>query len=207
MLVGVLAMVLVGVLGLGARFFLYRGLSLDRPRLSIAVLPFSNLSGDPGQDYFSDGITEDLTTDLSRIEGAFVIGRNTMQTYRGKAVDVRQLGRELGIRYVLEGSVRRAEQQVRVNAQLLDAETGAHLWAERFDRSAENLFTLQAEVTGRIARTLNLQRTFSRGGLRVEPIAGGIAAPGPRGRRASGGTRSPKRGCPLRPGLDDSDAG
>ena len=112
-LIGVLAMALAGLLGLGARLALYRGPSVDRPRLSIAVLPFSNLSGDPGQDYFSDGLTEDLTTDLSRIEGAFVIARNTMQTYRGKAMDIRQLGRELGIRYVLEGSVQRAERQVR----------------------------------------------------------------------------------------------
>jgi|RhiMetdeSRZDD1v2_1073273.scaffolds.fasta_scaffold101794_3 TolB-like protein/class 3 adenylate cyclase len=156
-LLGLLAVVLVGILGLGVRLALYRGPSVDRPRLSIAVLPFSNLSGDPDQDYFSDALTEDLTTDLSRIEGAFVIARNTMQTYRGKAVDVKQLGRELGVRYLLEGSVRRAEKQVRVTAQLIDAETGAHLWAERFDRGAEDLFTLQAEVTGQIARILNLQ--------------------------------------------------
>ena len=156
-LLGLLAVGLVGILGLGVRLALYRGLSVDRPRLSIAVLPFSNLSGDPDQEYFSDALTEDLTTDLSRIEGAFVIARNTMQTYRGKAVDVKQLGRELGVRYLLEGSVRRAEQQVRVTAQLIDAETGAHLWAERFDRSAADLLTLQAEVTGQIARMLNLQ--------------------------------------------------
>ncbi len=147
---------LAGGLGLGGWLALHRGQPLDRPRLSIAVLPFSNLSGDPGQDYFSDGLTEDLTTDLSRIEGAFVIARNTMQSYHGKAVDVRQLGRELGVRYVLEGSVRRAERQVRVNAQLIDAETGAHLWAERFDRGAEDLFSFQTEVTGQIARTLHL---------------------------------------------------
>jgi adenylate cyclase len=156
-LLGLLAVGLVGLLGLGVRLALYRGPSVDRPRLSIAVLPFSNLSGDPDQDYFSDALTEDLTTDLSRIEGAFVIARNTMQTYRGKAVDVKQLGRELGVRYLLEGSVRRAENQVRVTAQLVDAETGAHLWAERFDRGAADLLTLQAEVTGQIARMLNLQ--------------------------------------------------
>jgi TolB-like protein/Tfp pilus assembly protein PilF len=149
--------VLAGGLGLGVRLALQREPSQDRPRLSIAVLPFSNLSGDPGQDYFSDGLTEDLTTDLSRIEGAFVIARNTMQSYQGRTVDVRQLGRELGVRYVLEGSVRRAERQVRVNAQLIDAETGAHIWAERFDRSAEDLFSFQTEVTGQIARTLHLQ--------------------------------------------------
>jgi TolB-like protein len=156
-LLGVLVLVLTGLVGLGIRLARDRRQPLDRPRLSIAVLPFSNLSGDPGQDYFSDGLTEDLTTNLSRIEGAFVIARNTMQTYRGKAVDVKQLGRELGVRYLLEGSVRRAEQQVRVTAQLIDAETGAHLWAEHFDRGAEDLFALQAEVTGQIARALNLQ--------------------------------------------------
>jgi TolB-like protein/class 3 adenylate cyclase/Flp pilus assembly protein TadD len=155
-LLGVLALVLAVVFGLGTRLALEREPALDRPRLSIAVLPFSNLSGDPGQDYFSDGLTEDLTTDLSRIEGAFVIARNTMQSYHGKAVDVRQLGRELSVRYVLEGSVRRAERQVRVNAQLIDAETGAHIWAERFDRGTEDLFSFQAEVTGQIARALNL---------------------------------------------------
>jgi 2Fe-2S iron-sulfur cluster binding domain len=118
-LLGLLAVGLVGILGLGVRLALYRGPSVDRPRLSIAVLPFSNLSGDPGQDYFSDALTEDLTTDLSRIEGAFVIARNTMQTYRGKAVDVKQLGRELGVRYLLEGSVRRAEQQARAALAVL----------------------------------------------------------------------------------------
>jgi TolB-like protein len=154
---GVLALVLAAGLGLGVRLALQHEQPPDRPRLSIAVLPFSNLSGDPGQDYFSDGLTEDLTTDLSRIEGAFVIARNTMQTYRGKLVDIRQLGRELGVRYVLEGSVRRTERQVRVNVQLIDAETGAHLWAERFDRGAEDLFSFETEVTGQIARTLHLQ--------------------------------------------------
>jgi TolB-like protein/Tfp pilus assembly protein PilF len=158
-LIGILVVACLGVLGLGVRLVSKREQPADRPRprLSIAVLPFSNLSGDPGQDYFSDGLTEDLTTDLSRIEGAFVIARNTMQSYRNKVVDVKQLGRELGVRYVLEGSVRRAEQQVRVNAQLIDAETGAHLWAERFDRGAEDLFSFQTDVTGQIARTLHLQ--------------------------------------------------
>jgi adenylate cyclase len=127
------------------------------PRLSIVVLPFGNLSNDPEQQYFADGITEDLTTDLSRIEGSFVISRNTAFTYRGKPVDTRQIGRELGVRYVLEGSVRRSGNQVRVNAQLIDAETDAHLWAERFDRDTSDLFALQDEITGRIAVTLNLE--------------------------------------------------
>ncbi len=107
------------------------------PRLSIVVLPFANLSNDPDQQYFADGITEDLTTDLSRIADMFVISRNTAFTYRNKPVDTKQIGRELGVRYVLEGSVRRSGNQVRVNAQLIDAETDAHLWAERFDRDTE----------------------------------------------------------------------
>jgi adenylate cyclase len=103
------------------------------PRLSIVVLPFANLSDDREQQYFADGITEDLTTDLSRLPDMFVISRNTAFTYQGKRVETKQIGRELGVRYVLEGSVRRSGNQVRVNAQLIDAETDAHLWAERFD--------------------------------------------------------------------------
>ena len=103
------------------------------PRLSIVVLPFNNLSNDPDQQYFADGITEELTTELSRIPDMLVISRNTAFTYRNRQVDTRQIGRELGVRYVLEGSVRRSGTQVRVNAQLIDAETDAHLWAERFD--------------------------------------------------------------------------
>jgi len=127
------------------------------PRLSIVVMPFANLSDDREQQYFADGITEDLTTDLSRIEGSFVISRNTAFTYRGKPVDTRQIGRELSVRYVLEGTVRRSGNQVRVNAQLIDAETDAHLWAERFDRDTSDLFSLQDEITSRIAITLNLE--------------------------------------------------
>jgi TolB-like protein/Tfp pilus assembly protein PilF len=127
------------------------------PRLSIVVLPFTNLSNDPDQDYFADGITDDLTTDLSRISGSFVIARSTAFTYKGKAVEARQVGRELGVRYVLEGSVRRSRSRVRVNAQLIDAETDAHLWAERFDRNIGDLFILQDEITSRIAVELNLE--------------------------------------------------
>jgi adenylate cyclase len=127
------------------------------PRLSIVVLPFTNLSDDREQQYFADGITEDLTTDLSRIADSFVISRNSAFTYRGKTVDTKQVGRELGVRYVLEGSVRRSGSQVRVNAQLIDAETNAHLWAERFDRDTGDLFALQNEITGRIAVELNLE--------------------------------------------------
>ena len=106
------------------------------PRLSIVVLPFANIGGDPEQEYFVDGVTESLTTDLSRIRGSFVIGRNTAFTYKGKAVDLKQIGRELNVRYVLEGSVQRGGNRMRVNVQLIDAETGNHLWAERFDKPA-----------------------------------------------------------------------
>jgi TolB-like protein/class 3 adenylate cyclase/Flp pilus assembly protein TadD len=124
------------------------------PRLSIVVLPFANLSNDPEQQYFADGITEDLTTDLSRLQNVLVISRNTAFTYKGQRVDAKQIGRELGVRYVLEGSVRRSGNQVRVNAQLIDAPTNTHLWAERFDHDIGDLFAIQNEITGRIANSL-----------------------------------------------------
>jgi adenylate cyclase len=127
------------------------------PRLSIIVLPFENLSHDPDQDYFADAITEDLTTDLSRIAGSFVIARNTAFTYKGIAVDVKQLGRDLGVHYALEGSVRRIGDQVQVNVELIDAETGAQVWADRFDTDRRNLAEAQSEITGRLARTLHLE--------------------------------------------------
>jgi adenylate cyclase len=127
------------------------------PRLSIVVLPFANLGNDPDQQYFADGITEDLTTDLSRIADMLVISRNTAFTYRNKPVETKQIGRDLGVRYVMEGSVRRSGSQVRVNAQFIDAETDAHLWAERFDRDTGDLFALQNEITSRIAVALNLE--------------------------------------------------
>jgi TolB-like protein/Flp pilus assembly protein TadD len=125
------------------------------PRLSIVVLPFTNLSNDPEQGYFADAITEDLTTDLSRIADMLVISRNTAFTYRNRPIETKQIGRELGVRYVLEGSVRRSGNRVRVNAQLIDAETDAHLWADRFDADTSDLFALQDEITRRIATTLN----------------------------------------------------
>ena len=133
--------------------------AIASPRLSLVVLPFTNLSGDPEQDYFADGLVEDLTTDLSRIPGAFVIARNTAFTYKGKPVDVREVGRDLGVRYALEGSVRRIGDQVRVNAQLVDTQTGGHLWADRFEGKVENLAELQSEITGRLARALDLELT------------------------------------------------
>jgi adenylate cyclase len=108
-------------------------LPAEAAHLSIAVLPFANLSGDASQDYFADGVTDNLTTELSRIRNSFVIARNTAFTFKGKSIDAKQIGKELGVRYVLEGSVQRDQNRVRVNAQLVDAETGAHLWAERFE--------------------------------------------------------------------------
>jgi TolB-like protein/Tfp pilus assembly protein PilF len=130
---------------------------LSPPRLSIVVLPFANLGSDPEQDYFVDGVTESLTTDLSCISGSFVIGRHTAFTFKGKAVDLKQIGRELNVRYVLEGSVQRSGNRLRVNVQLIDAETGNHLWAERFDKPVTDLFDMQDEIVARLANTLDAQ--------------------------------------------------
>jgi adenylate cyclase len=155
-------LVLIGAGGawwMGSPFFPSRSSdSTEAPRLSIVVLPFSNLSGDSSQDYFADGITEDLTSDLSRLAGSFVISRNTAFTFKGKAVDARQIGRELGVRYVLEGSVRRMGGTVRVNAQLIDAGTGAHLWAEQMDVDQSTL-ALQNNfgIANRLARMLSVE--------------------------------------------------
>jgi TolB-like protein/Flp pilus assembly protein TadD len=128
-----------------------------KPRLSIVVLPFTDLSDDREQQYFADGITQDLTTDLSRLDGMFVISRNTALSYRNKPFDTRRIGHELGVRYVLDGSVQRAGKQMRVTAQLIDAATDGHLWAERFDRETGDLFALQNEITGRIANALGVE--------------------------------------------------
>jgi adenylate cyclase len=127
------------------------------PRLSIVVLPFENLSGDKEQDYFADGITDDLTTDLSHLGGSFVIARNTAFTYKGKPVDVKQIGRELGVRYLLEGSVRRLGEKVEINAQLISTETGAHVWADRFDGERGKLGELQVDVVSRLANSLGVE--------------------------------------------------
>src|SRR5271169_6201851 len=121
----------------------------DKP--SIAVLPFQNMSGDPEQDYFADGMVEEIITALSRIRWLFVIARNSSFTYKGQAVDVTQVGRELGVRYVLEGSVRKAGQRVRITAQLIDSVTGTHLWADRFDGSLEDVFELQDKIASSVA--------------------------------------------------------
>lgn len=122
------------------------------PRLSIVVLPFINLSSDPDQEYFADGVTGLLTTDVARIEGSFVIARDTAFTYKGKTIDAKQIGRDLGVRYLLEGSVQRSADQIRINADLVDAETGSQLWAEAFDRERGDLFAIENEITLRIAR-------------------------------------------------------
>jgi TolB-like protein/Flp pilus assembly protein TadD len=131
------------------------GSRAEAPRLSIVVLPFINLGNDPDQEYVADGLTDDLTTDLSRIAGSFVIARGTAFTYKDKAAEAKQVGRELGVRYVLEGSVRRSGNQVRVNAQLIDAATDAHLWAERFDCDTDDLLALQDDITSQIAVALD----------------------------------------------------
>jgi adenylate cyclase len=153
-------LVAAGAWWTGSRFLPRSGAgSTEAPRLSIVVLPFTNLSGDPSQDYFADGVTEDLTTDLSRLAGSFVISRNTAFTFKGKAVDARQIGRELKVRYVLEGSVRRMGRTIRVNAQLIDPATGAHLWAEQMDVDQGTLATSQDNfgIASRLAKTLSVE--------------------------------------------------
>jgi adenylate cyclase len=137
----------------------------DKP--SIVVLPFINMSNDPEQEYFSDGITEDITSDLSRISSLFVIARNSAFTYKGKAVKVQDVSKELGVRYVLEGSVRKADDRVRVTAQLIDGTTGGHLWSERYDRELKNIFALQDEIVQKIVTTLKLQFTLWQKGVLV----------------------------------------
>ncbi|MBV8443347.1 MAG: adenylate cyclase, partial [Hyphomicrobiales bacterium] len=134
------------------------------------VLPFENLSGDAGQDYFVDGITDNITTDLARMRNSFVIAHETALTFKGKGVDAREIGKELGVRYVLEGSVQREQSRVRVNAQLIDADTGAHLWADRFDEDAADLFKLQDQVVARLANPLGweLMKAEAEKGARSE---------------------------------------
>jgi adenylate cyclase len=137
----------------------------DKP--SIVVLPFNNMSGDPQQDYFSNGITEVLTSDLSRISGLFVIARNTAFTYQGKPRNVQEVGKELGVRYMLEGSVQKTDTQVRIVAQLVDTTTGGHIWSERYDRPLKDIFALQDEIVQQIVTTLKLQLTLREQGVLV----------------------------------------
>ncbi len=138
----------------------------DKP--SLAVLPFTNMSGDPEQEYFADGITEDIITDVSKLSGLFVIARNSSFTFKKQNVDVKEVGRKLGVRHVLEGSVRKAGQKVRINVQLIDAASGGHVWAERFDRDLEDIFALQDEVTQKIVETLKVTLTGSEQARREE---------------------------------------
>jgi adenylate cyclase len=143
---------------LGRYFYVPSPAGLPLPdKLSIVVLPFTNMSGDPEQEYFSDGITEDLTSDLSKISGLFVIARNSAFTYKGKAVKVQDVSRELGVRYVLEGSVRKTDNQVRVTAQLVDATTGGHVWSERYDRPLQDIFALQDEIVQQLVANLRVE--------------------------------------------------
>src|SRR5262244_1889073 len=144
----------VYAIGLTANVHQTAAMPSSAPRLSMVVLPFANIGGDPEQEYFVDGVTESLTTDLSRISGAFVIARNTAFTFKSRAVDAKKLGRELNVRYVLEGSVQRGGNRLRVNVQLIDAETGNHLWAERFDKPVADLFDMQDEIVSRLANAL-----------------------------------------------------
>jgi adenylate cyclase len=140
------------------------------------VLPFLNMSEDPKQEYFSDGITEDLTSALSKISSLFVIARNSAFTYKGKAVKVQDVSTELGARYVLEGSVRKADNQVRITAQLIDATTGGHLWSERYDRPLQDIFALQDDVVQKIVTTLKLQLTLQEQGIVVRKTTGNLEA-------------------------------
>jgi adenylate cyclase len=146
----------------------------DKP--SIAVLPFTNMSNDAEQEYFVDGMTEDLITDISKVSGLFVIARNSVFTYKGKAVKVRQIAEELGVRYVLEGSVRRVGNQVRINAQLIDATTGGHLWAERYDGSMQDIFALQDQVTRKIVSALKISLTVEEEAQQAQLSTGNAEA-------------------------------
>ncbi len=146
----------------------------DKP--SIVVLPFANMSEDPGQEYFSDGLTEDLTSALSRLSSLFVISRNTASTYKGKAVKVQEVSKELGVQYVLEGSVRRADGQVRITAQLIDALQDHHLWTERYDRPLKDIFALQDEIVQKIVTTLKLQLSLWEQGVLVRKTTDNLEA-------------------------------
>ena len=144
----------------------------EAARLSIVVLPFANLSGDPGQDYLVDALTDELTTSLARIRGSFVIARNTAMTFKGKPVDAKAIGKDLGVRYVLEGSVQPSGDRMRVNAQLIDAGSGAHLWAEQFDTPRADLLQTQDAIVAHLARALDFQLTEAEGArLKRTPAA------------------------------------
>ena len=178
LIAGIVALVVIAA---GAWFLLGANRPAQATHLSIVVLPFANLSGDPAQDYFADGITENLTTDLSRIHDSFVIARNTAFAYKGKPIDAKEIGKELGVRYVLEGSVQRDQNRVRVNAQLIDTESGAHLWAERFEEDMADLFKLQDQIVARLANTLNaalIKAEAARGARSTNPDANDLVMRG-----------------------------
>ena len=169
---------LLVVVAVGAWYFLVA----DRPPItatkaiaparSIVVLPLSNLSGDAGQDYFVDALTDELTTAISRLPSAFVIARNTAFTFKGKPTDVKAIGKDLGVKYVLEGSVQPTATRIRVNAQLIDAESGSHLWAESFDEDRADLLQMEDDIVTRLARTLDMKMT------EVEAAEAGRLRPG-----------------------------
>src|SRR4029453_9792932 len=146
----------------------------DKP--SIAVLPFVNMSGDPQQEYFSDGMTDTLITDLSKLAGLFVIARNSTFVYKGKAIKPQPVGQELGVRYMVEGSVQKAEARVRINAQLVDTTTGHHVWAERYDGELKDIFALQDEIVQKIVTTLRLQLTLREQGILVRKSTNNLEA-------------------------------
>ena len=171
LIAGIVALIVIAA---GAWYFLAGSRPAEAAHLSIVVLPFANLSNDPAQDYFADGVTENLTTDLSRIRGSFVIARNTAFTFKGKNLDAKEIGKQLDVRYVLEGSVQRDGTRLRVNAQLIDAESGAHLWADRFEEDASDLFKLQDQVVARLANSLGNELVTAegeRGGRTQSPDA------------------------------------
>jgi adenylate cyclase len=178
LIAGIVALIVIAA---GAWYFLGANRPAQAAHLSIVVLPFTNLSGDPAQDYFADGVTENLTTDLSRIHDSFVIARNTAFAYKGKPIDAKQIGKELGVRYVLEGSVQRDQNRVRVNAQLIDTESGAHLWAERFEEDMADLFKLQDQIVVRLANTLNsalIKAEAAKGARSTNPDANDLVMRG-----------------------------
>src|ERR1700735_273124 len=179
LILGIAALVIL--VAAGAWFLLGANRPAQAAHLSIVVLPFTNLSSDPAQDYFADGVTENLTTDLSRIRDSFVIARNTAFGYKGKPIDAKQIGKELGVRYVLEGSVQRDQNRVRVNAQLIDTESGAHLWAERFEEDMADLFKLQDQIVMRLANTLNsalIKAEAAKGARSTNPDANDLVMRG-----------------------------
>jgi adenylate cyclase len=175
--VALLLLLLLGAGVLGRYFYSPAPAGLPVPdKPSIVVLPFTNMSGDPGQEYFSDGLTEVLTGDLSKLSSLFVIARNSAFTYKGKAVKVQDVSKEMGVRYVLEGSVQKADQQVRVATQLIDATTGYHLWSGQYDRPLKDIFALQDEIVQKIVTTLRLQLTLEEQGYIVRKHTNNLEA-------------------------------